>query len=62
MWLSVAHPGLGEWYLKGWGSFDRVPQRKFWYGFIPIFGWPGYLQVKSAVDARRCRTNDRLFE
>jgi hypothetical protein len=60
-WLSIAHPGLGEWYLKGWGSFwDRAPQKKFWLGFIPIYGWPGYLQVKSARDAHRCRTSDGL--
>ncbi len=62
MWLSIAHPGLGEWYLKGWGAFRRMPQRKFWYGFVPLFGWPGYLQVKSARDAWKCRTHDRLFD
>ncbi len=61
MWYSIAHPGLGEWYLRGFGSFDKAPQRKFWFGFIPGFGWPGYLQVKSARDASRCRVNDRLF-
>lgn len=61
-WLSIAHPGLGEWYLKGWGSFDRAPQKKFWFGFIPVYGWPGYLQVKSAIDAGRCKTNDRLHD
>jgi hypothetical protein len=60
MWFSIAHPGLGEWYLKGWGSFERCPQKKFWLGFIPIYGWPGYLQVKSAIDARNGRTNDEL--
>ena len=60
MWLSIAHPGLGEWYLKGWGSFERCPQKKFWLGLIPIYGWPGYLQVKSAIDARNGRTNDDL--
>jgi hypothetical protein len=61
MWLSVAHPGLGEWFLKGWGSFAiHAPQKKFWLGFIPLYGWPGYLQVKSARDARHCRTNDEL--
>src|SRR5574342_386436 len=60
-WLSIGHPGLGEWYLKGWGSFwDRAPQKKFWLGFIPLYGWPGYLQVKSARDGHRCRTNDNL--
>lgn len=58
-WLSVAHPGLGEYYLNGWGSFDRnCPQKKFWLGFIPFYGWPGYLQIKSAIDANNCRTND----
>lgn len=60
MWLSIAHPGLGEWYLKGWGSFEKCPQRKFWLGLIPGFGWPGYLQVKSAIDARHGLTNDDL--
>ena len=61
MWYSIAHPGLGEWYLKGWGSFEKVPPKKFWLGFIPGFGWPGYLQWKSARDAARCRVNDELF-
>lgn len=60
MWLSIGHPGLGEWYLKGWGSFEKCPQKKFWLGLIPIYGWPGYLQVKSAIDARNGRTNDDL--
>jgi hypothetical protein len=61
MWLSIGHPGLGEWYLKGWGPFDtHCPQNKFWLGFIPIYGWPGYLQVKSAIDANNGRTNDNL--
>ncbi len=60
MWWSILHPGLGEWYLKGWGSFDRCPQRKFWLGLIPLYGWPGYLQVKSAIDAKHGRTNDKL--
>jgi hypothetical protein len=60
MWLSIAHPGLGEYYLKGWGSFEKCPQRKFWLGLIPLYGWPGYLQVKSAIDARNGRTNDDL--
>ena len=60
-WLSIAHPGLGEWYLKGWGPFfDNAPQKKFWLGFIPFYGWPGYLQVKSAIDAANCRTNDDI--
>ncbi len=60
MWYSIAHPGIGEYYLKGWGSWEKCPQKKFWLGFIPFYGWPGYLQVKSAVDARACRTNDNL--
>ena len=61
MWLSIAHPGLGEWYLNGWGSFAaNCPQNKFWLGFIPGYGWPGYLQVKSAIDAKNGRTNDDL--
>ncbi len=61
MWLSVAHPGLGEWYLNDWGNFnDHCPQRKFFLGFIPVYGWPGYLQVKSSIDASHCNTNDEL--
>lgn len=60
MWWSILHPGVGEWYLKGWGGFAHCPQKKFWLGFIPIYGWPGYLQVKSAIDARNGRTNDNL--
>jgi len=60
-WLSVAHPGLGEWYLNGWGSFSQnAPPRKFWLGFIPIYGWPGYLQIKSAIDANNCETHDEI--
>jgi hypothetical protein len=61
MWYSILHPGVGEWYLKGFGRFEKAPQKKFWFGFIPGFGWPGYLQVKSARDAARCRVNDELF-
>jgi hypothetical protein len=60
MWWSILHPGVGEWYLRGWGPLERAPQRKFWLGFIPFYGWPGYLQVKSAIDAQKCRTNDEL--
>jgi len=60
MWWSILHPGLGEWYLQDWGSFEKCPQKKFWLGFIPLYGWPGYLQVKSAVDAKHGRTNDKL--
>jgi hypothetical protein len=61
MWYSVLHPCVGEWYINGFGSFNaNAPQKKFWLGFIPIYGWPGYLQVKSAIDAKNCRTNDDL--
>ena len=60
-WYSVLHPGVGEWYLKGWGPFwDNAPQKKFWLGWIPLYGWPGYLQVKSAIDAHHCETNDQV--
>jgi hypothetical protein len=59
MWFSILHPGLGEYFLNGWGSWGRnMPQKKFWLGWIPLFGWPGYLQVVSAIDARNCRVND----
>jgi len=61
MWLSIAHPGLGEWYLKSWGNFSKAPQNKFWLGFIPLYGWPGYLQVRSAIDSSRCQTLDRAY-
>jgi Ca-activated chloride channel family protein len=57
MWMSIAHPGLGEMTLKQEG-FKGAPPRKFWLGFIPGFGWPGYLQVVSAIDAKNCKTND----
>ena len=60
-WLSVGHPGLGEYYNAGWGPFfDRCPQKKFWLGLIPLYGWPGYLQVLSAIDAYHGRTSDNL--
>jgi hypothetical protein len=60
-WLSVAHPGLGEYYNAGWGLFfDHCPQKKFWLGFIPLYGWPGYLQILSAIDAGHGRTSDNL--
>jgi len=60
-WLSFAHPGLGEWKNHDWGFFfDRCPQRKFWLGFIPLYGWPGYLQVLSIIDAYHGRTSDNL--
>jgi hypothetical protein len=62
MWLSILHPGIGEYYLKDWGPFfERAPQNKFWLGFIPVYGWPGYLQVRSAIDASNCRTLDRAY-
>jgi hypothetical protein len=60
MWLSILHPGLGEYSLKGWGPWPNMPQKKFWLGWIPFYGWPGYLQVKSAIDASKCETNDDL--
>src|SRR5437660_81710 len=51
-WLSVAHPGLGEYSNAGWGPFfDRCPQKKFWLGLIPFYGWPGDLQILSAIAA-----------
>jgi hypothetical protein len=60
-WLSVAHPGLGEYYNAGWGDFfAHCPQKKFWLGLIPFYGWPGYLQILSAVDAYHGRTSDNL--
>ena len=60
-WLSVAHPGLGEYYNAGWGDFfENCPQKKFWLGLIPLYGWPGYLQVVSAIDAYHGRTSDNL--
>ena len=57
MWMSIAHPGLGEMKNSGQG-WSGIPKKKFWLGFIPFFGWPGYLQVVSAIDAKHCRTND----
>ena len=57
MWLSLAHPGWGEMRNAGQG-FAGMPKKKFYFGFIPFFGWPGYLQVVSAIDAKNCRTND----
>jgi hypothetical protein len=57
MWASIGHPGLGEMInaKQGWRG---LPKKKFYLGFIPGFGWPGYLQVVSAIDAANCRTND----
>src|SRR5438046_6812865 len=56
-WLSVAHPGLGEYYNAGWGSlFDRCPQKKFWLGLIPFYGLPGYLKILSEDDEYHGRT------
>ncbi|HKC49614.1 MAG TPA: hypothetical protein VKF60_02390 [Myxococcota bacterium] len=60
MWWSILHPGVGEWYLRGFGPLSNAPQKKFWLGFIPGYGWPGYLQVKSAIDSQKCKTNDDL--
>ena len=57
MWMSIGHPGLGEMRNSGKG-WSGLPKRKFYLGFIPGFGWPGYLQVVSAIDAANCRTND----
>lgn len=59
MWKSIAHPGWGEMANSGKG-FAGMPKKKFYLGFIPFFGWPGYLQVVSAIDAKNCRTNDWL--
>jgi Ca-activated chloride channel family protein len=58
MWKSIAHPGWGEMANSGKGFKEGMPKKKFYYGFIPFFGWPGYLQVVSAIDAKNCRTND----
>jgi hypothetical protein len=57
MWASIGHPGLGE-MINAHRGWNGLPKRKFWLGFIPGFGWPGYLQVVSAIDASKCRTND----
>lgn len=57
MWASIGHPGLGE-MINAHQGWKGLPKRKFYLGFIPGFGWPGYLQVVSAIDARRCQTND----
>ncbi len=57
MWKSIALPGWGEMSNSGKG-FKGMPKKKFYLGFIPFFGWPGYLQVVSAIDAKKCRTND----
>ncbi len=58
MWLSIAHPGLGEYHLEGGGDWSHMPERKFWFGFIPLYGWPGYLQIESALDRPRGGRND----
>ena len=58
--FSALHAGVGEWYLKGWGPFERAPQNKFWLGWLPVYGWP-YLAVRSAIDASRCQTLDRAY-
>jgi len=54
--LSVLKTGLGEWYNAGWGGWRNCNKKKFWLGFIPFYGTPGYLQVRSAIDAGRLRT------
>ena len=56
MFLSIGHPALGEWYNAGWGGWTNCNRRKFWLGFIPGYGWPGYLQVKSAIAAKQGKT------
>jgi hypothetical protein len=48
----VLQPRLGGFF------FDHCPQKKFWLGFIPIYGWLGYLQILSAIDAYHGRTSD----
>lgn len=58
--FSVVHAGVGEWYLKGWGSLENAPPNKFWLGFIPLYGWP-YLSIRSAIDTSRCQTLDRAY-
>jgi hypothetical protein len=57
MWASIGHPGIGE-MLNAHQGWKGLPKMKFYLGFIPGFGWPGYLQVVSAIDAKKCRTND----
>jgi hypothetical protein len=57
MWASIGHPGIGEMMLAHHG-WKGLPKMKFYLGFIPGFGWPGYLQVVSAIDAAKCQTND----
>ena|SRR2546425_9552955 len=60
-WLSVGHPGLGDYYNAGWATSSRIARRrKFWLGMIPFYSWPGYLQVLSAIDAYHGRTSDNL--
>jgi len=56
MFLSIAHPGLGEWYNAGWGGWANCNQHLFWMGFIPFYGCPGYLEVRSAINAKRGAT------
>lgn len=60
IFLSILHPGLGEYHLNGYGDWnENMPTNKFWFGFIPIFGTP-YLSIVSAIDAANCRTDDNL--
>jgi Ca-activated chloride channel family protein len=58
MWASIGHPGIGEMINSRKGFRLGMPKRKFFLGFIPFFGWPGYLQVVSAIDAYRGKTHD----
>jgi hypothetical protein len=56
-------PASGECCLRGWGPFfEHAPQKEFWLGFIPVFGWPGYLLAKSIFDVRKCRLHDDLWD
>jgi len=35
-WLSVAHPGLGEYFLRGWGPFfEHAPTEEVLAGLHP---------------------------
>ena len=52
--------GRRSYHARWGGFFDNCPQKKFWLGFIPLYGWPGYLQVLSAVDAYHGRRSDNL--
>jgi hypothetical protein len=60
-WLSVGHPGLGE-LLQRWigGLLRELPAEEVLARLDPLYGWPGYLQVLSAIDAYHGRTSDNL--